>query len=362
MPDFGNNTPPDDVEKAVAPLKWDLSGLNLGALITDVTSEHPSPAGLRDFVSLCTKIADSHLRRKYFRVQPLVRSFCGSTRDMALDCIADLFQRNEEGVLVQVKTYFGGINWRSSSEQELMAFLCRLVFSKTNIGIFRMYTEQDPIFSKLLRNIKLSLNTFHNFTLVECFGEHYLQPAGCEALGHLPQVDAAYLKSILGAGSSTDTTIPALMARLSHALREQSDYRRLVPLMMLVRVLKSYFIEEEGPAAHVTLPEDAFLLREAAGLIREQCEAVKREMWKQYVDTGKVEQNVYEGYFEVIEPLLSDKLIGNDGDVLSYYQRLKSKWPDLNEAQYRRKERSRFEYLVRITEQRVLVMLKKHIS
>jgi len=281
---------------------------------------------------------------------------------MAIDCIGDLFQRNELGELVQIQAYFGSVNWAGSSDEELLALLRRLVFSKTNIGIFKLTNDADPVFGKIFRNIKLSLAKINHFNVIDRFGEHYLSPVACETLEHLPGIDDDDLLSLLRQTDSRGVSIPQLMARISHCLREQTDHSRIVSLMTVARVLKIYLTEGVDTQPQIVQPVPSMSEKEIMGIVKTGCAEVKNLMMRKYVDNHKVERKLFDGYFSAIPEVLLARILGNDGEVSSYYQHLRQYCPSLDEHTYRTKERARFEYLVRVAEERVVALLRKNYA
>ncbi len=78
--------------------------------------------------------------------------------DLAYDCIAEIFQQYPAGHFVQLQAYFNSLCLETASDEEILVHLRRLVFSKVNQAIFRLYNEADPSLAKILRNIKKGMS------------------------------------------------------------------------------------------------------------------------------------------------------------------------------------------------------------
>ncbi len=99
--------------------------------------------------------------------------------DVAYDCIADLFQKDEKGNYVKLQAFFNSLNIQSLSNQEILSHLRRIVSSRVNQGLFRIYQEAYPSLGKIIRNIKVSIQVVNNFNETERFGEIYISPIHC---------------------------------------------------------------------------------------------------------------------------------------------------------------------------------------
>ncbi|MDI6803591.1 MAG: hypothetical protein QME58_07065 [Bacteroidota bacterium] len=119
----------------------------------------------------------------------------------------------------------------TSRDEEILSHLRRLVFSKVNHGIYRQYSEIDPSLSKILRNIKIAINTLKNFTEVERFGESCIAPCACDTLEDNPAFDRDELRGFFMCEVNGREHIPDLLAKFSLILREQTDRCRIIPLV-----------------------------------------------------------------------------------------------------------------------------------
>ena len=126
-------------------------------LCSILRNEAPSRA-FTHFINLCTSIALTHLERKAATGQINRGMIQLSLKDLALDCVADLFRLDEQGIPVQMRMYFECVNLEEASEEETLILLRRLIFSKVKQGLFRTYNEMDPSLGKIIRNIKLGVN------------------------------------------------------------------------------------------------------------------------------------------------------------------------------------------------------------
>ncbi len=281
--------------------------------------------------------------------------------DIAYDCIAELFQQGDSGEYVQLKAYFGGLPLATMEDGEVLGHTRRLVFAKTNHGIFRICNEYDPGLGKILRNLKLAIHALRNFEEVERFGELWIRPTLADPLEHLPPPGQQELLEALRGSVQKNAKTPDLLAALSMYLREQSTHARSVPLMELAITLRLLFAREEGDESGEGTVESTLAAADTRSMVAQACSRVMRSMTSRYVDRGKVSRAIYERYFAVIEQGLVERFVGGDGEDFSYYEGLKAHLPDLTRDEYKKLYKSHMEYLGRCALKETLRRLKREL-
>lgn len=278
--------------------------------------------------------------------------------DAAYDCIADLFVRDDQNAVVQLKGYFGSLGVDQLSDEALLAHLRRLICSKVNQSIFRLYNEIDPALGKILRNIKLAILALRNFDESEWMGETIITPVTCDSLSGREDIPPDVLEAELRKDLSGRERIPELMSKLALILRRQNEYSRSVPLMLVARVFRSIYSEPMQAVAVGPTAELNLLKEDAATLIRHACGSIQREMLPRYVGKKKVSETTYGHYFAVIEQRLLSMVVSEDGVDFSYYQELRKHMPGLTREHYAKAHRATLEYLGRMVEERFRSRIK----
>lgn len=314
---------------------------------------------LNSLIAVAHALAVSFLRSKASAGKLNLPLIGLDIQDIAYDCVADLFQRDSSGICVQLKVYFEGLALDELSDQALLSHLRRLVFSRVNQGLFRLYQEADPSLGKILRNIKLCIRALGNFDEVERFGELYIVPTSCDTLLHLEEPDLERVRAELSKRMRGDERIPELLARLSYYLRGQEVHSRLVPLVGIAQVFRLLFEETPIESVREDSIEQELLIREAMETIKRICTEERRNAYVKYVRKKKVTKDVLDSYFKVIEQKLIEVAINRDGDSFSLFEGIKSYYPNLSREEYRQRHKHILEYLARQTHQRVLKELQE---
>jgi hypothetical protein len=311
--------------------------MELRPIINTVLERNPSPNSINELIFLCRKIALVHLRRKAVtgRLHPDICTM--PLDDLAIDCIADLFQQDDDGNIVQVRSYFEGLPIENISDEDLLTHLRRLICGRVNQSIFRIYNEMDPSLGKILRNMKLAVQALYNFDMVDRFGENCIIPSNCKSFEQLPVVDRAELESQLRKYANGSESIPELMAILSRYLREQTENSRIVPLTAVAFIFRSIYSNRIDMETGETFIEDQFIVGDTTSIIQEVCSRMMSENEAKYVRKKK------------------------DGERSSFYESLSSLIPGMTKEEYRKRHKAKIEYLARLTHRRAIKELKKNM-
>ena len=314
---------------------------------------------LNELVALSHALAHAFLGSKLSKGRlnlPLLKL---SLSDVAYDCIADLFQRNDSDELIQLKVYFLGVDVPNSSNEALLAHLRQLVFSKVNQSLFRLYGELDPQLSKILRNIKLSVQMLKGFVETERAGETYLVPTSCDSVFHLPEMPREELTLIVREASRKSSLTPEILSRIALALKEQSDFSRAVPMIVLAQEIRAAFAEVKDPSSVEETATAQLIHDDLRKLIGDVSQAVQTKFHKKYVEKGKLPNDEYDACFAVIRDRIEQTLLHQDDGGCSYFEALKKLRPELTKEDYRDRLKNILEYLGRKTEDVVKTRLRQ---
>ncbi|MBS4027802.1 MAG: hypothetical protein KGZ58_04105 [Ignavibacteriales bacterium] len=330
----------------------------LTGLLESIINEHPSTETVTDFFSLCQNIARVYVRKKARSIRLITDFFDDSIEDISLDCLADLFQRDEKGTFVQIKAYVESFSYESASEEELLSRLRTLVFSKVNNRLFQLYHDVDPALGKIIRQIKTAIQTLRHFDVFERFGELCITPHRCETLEHLPAMDRKRLEHSLLKTVNGSENIPTLLGKLAKCLQEQSDYNRVVPLIVVAVVFRSLYktLNEIGAEEG---EQEVILTSDVRGVVGVVCQQVQNEMETHYVQKKKIEHETYREYFLVIEQSIMERLVQSDGEEFALYEHLRERMADVTQEEYQQQHKAPLWYLSHLAYKRVMKELKK---
>ncbi len=317
---------------------------------------------LNEVVALCHAIAAASLKHAVVDGSAN-QEYLGLRRtDIAYDCIADLFRKDEAGNFVQLQSYFKSLPTSGLSEQELLAHLRRIVQSKTQQGLFRIYQESDPTLGKILRNIKISIQVVRNFQETERFHEVQITPIQCDPLDECTTIDVDGLVREFGPMVRGSENIPEMLSKLAIFLRAQTTHRRSVPLISAALAFRALYARglQSDHAAEPTV--EAKLMRDdARRTVHSVCEEVKQGTRRKYLQTKKIEEGMFDAYFTAIEHHVFEFVMGVDGHDAALFQSLQKVMPGLTSREFQKRHRNTIEYLARLCRTKVRKRLQEEL-
>jgi hypothetical protein len=326
--------------------------LHLKQVIFQIISAEASPDAVRKFIEESHKIALICLKQKVRSGRLAPHFFKIGLDDLALDCIADLFRRDECGTFHQLISYYSPLISPTSTEEELFMLTRRLIFGKVNQELFRLYSDEDPGLSKIIRNLKRSIKFVPQLLAERREGEVWVYLDSSDR--DLPFMPAEYMEARLSEHIAICRSFRGILTAFSEVLAGQSEYRKIYPLTGLAIICKTLFgtLSDYPP---VTGSEEVSLYPEEIDLyIEESIRFVRQKAQKEYIDKGKLSSARYNRYFPAIREILIAQYVHDNGFEKSFYEYLISHMPNLTPEVYKSEHRSIFEYLVKLTRQRLL--------
>jgi len=269
--------------------------------------------------------------------------------DLAMDCIAELFRRNESGSYVALKAYFGSFDIAEADDAELAVHLRRLVSSAVNQTIFRLLGDLDPGLSKIIRNIKAGVVSLKTFNEMEVRGEGCIAPTLVDPLPHLPFMSNEGLTSLLMDSVRGGERTPHLLAALACVLRNQSNCTRAIPLVRAAMVFREVLALKETSAPNVTQIVEPSREVELHQAIDKACDDVYETVEKKYLHTKGLPRDLLDSYFRAVRHFLISRLEGQNEEP-TLLESLRTTGFCIAQEEYRRVHRQRVEYLARLVQ------------
>lgn len=327
--------------------------------LTALLDKTYTPSQLNEVVTLSHAIAVTFLDGKASSGS-LNREFIHlPIEDAAYDCIADLFRRDEKNSFIALTAYFSAFDISTLDDKELFSHLRRLVFTKVNDGIARLYHDTDPMLSRIIRNVRLAVHSLGNYLELERFGEVYLAPTLCDPLEHLPKFDELALEHLLAEEVQGNENVLEIVGTLARILRTQQDKARMVSVLQVSLTIRSLYSRkamiatiEFDPAAE----RNEQIVKE---MMLSSIDRILNRFRPQYVTKGKLSEETYLMYFDVIKNRLEYMLVSGSADGQSLYGSLKRHLPDLSIENYKIQHKSRLEYLFKLSCDEVTKEIRK---
>ncbi|TVR29117.1 MAG: hypothetical protein EA390_10320 [Balneolaceae bacterium] len=279
--------------------------------------------------------------------------------DLAWDFIADLFQKDEEGNLVAIQSYFRSCKLDELSEESSLIELRKLVFTKVDDNIFRFYGEKDPSLRKIIRNIKLAVKDQECKNRV-CYRDGYLivgdveEPSG-------PMMPYDFMSIRLCSRLRENYQIPDVIIEVIDIINSQNEYRKRFSLVGLASIIReSYVLLQDDEFNTFTNPKAVNNLfeKEFDIFLDDSVDKVKTTVGDRYIKKGKLKKEYLNLYFRAASDIVRNDF-KEELESSSQYERLKSYVNDLDYEQYRENHRPVLEYIVKLIRQDLIENYRK---
>ncbi len=298
------------------------SGPPLAALLRDVLSECPRRRAVKALAQRCHQGAQAYLRKRT-RSGTVRREVLGEdVGDLALDAIANLFERDEEGRFPELRQYFwshfhgeGPIREEklhdmicAAEEASLESALRRLVWSAAGDWLFEAYRVADRSLSNQIRSLKRAVKECPEATLGERDGAPWVVGETEDAGDGGRQMPIETMEACLAGAVAEARSTADLLQRALRALRAYRAYETAYPVTRLAQAMRGARAQVQSAAGFATEHASStttpgappMRCREVEAMIERALEALQEQKRASYVEAGKVSEEMYRAYFRAL--------------------------------------------------------------
>ncbi len=315
---------------------------------------------VNQFVALCHRMATRYITMKANKASWYQQIQTEKINDLAWDSIAELFRTDDDGRLTCLVDYYQSMNLEKITEGELYSATRRLIFRKVNDSLFRFMHDYDPSLSKIIRNVKLAVKECKDVSLVRRWNTYFLifedgVQNGMSVTGWMPpEILNARLLPFL----TTKENLHDVITQAHDIITSQDDYVHAYPLIPLCLIIRESHIFLQDPIPHSVKPVSSLLQDDVSHIIHSSITYLKTGLRQRYVQTGKIDENTFDNYFDGIRDYYIDSYVFFIEDI-PYFTYIKKYLPGLTYSLYRNYHRKYVEYLMRLSRSHIQQQLGK---
>lgn len=322
---------------------------------------------LTELVRISRLIIQSYLINYRSKVLNLITRNGITITDLSYDCIADAFARNGENKFRIVKKFISSLNQDIHEIKELNLFLAYKSFliKVADAQLSKLYSQSDPIGSKILRNIKDVVRRSDKYTIVKSLRGLTLVVNNSDEVFCKPEFPLEKIITEFNMRSNESDT-NSLLERLRQLLINQDEYRRSVLLTDVVSLFKKYFSAEINDAYEINellllspVHNDGFEEYETLQVKQKVENYIKEKILLDYFVKGKINKEEAESIYLTISDIINDWYYGvvTKDSIYNYFSaHRKSEKED-----YLKNYRTKVEYLVKLARDEFTNYLLKEI-
>ena len=343
---------------------------NILLLIRNICSGNYSASELVEFVNISQKISVSYLKYQEVmgkNIRPKNSEGLNDLEDVAIDCIAGLFMRNDDGEFIQLKRYFGP-TIKSDEEIDdkiLMMMLRRLVIKKTKQELSRIFRERDPEGAKIIRNIRVAIRNSDQFGEFKEMGREFvylktIKEDDNDLRRKLNEMPQKVLYQQFFEQYSPSDSVSVMMKKMLNIVTNAVECQNFLPLDVIASLIRDVtyqqFKQEVSNDVDTSSPFHDLQIKEVDEVNKSIIDYIHKKIENQYFKKNKITKQKADIYFKAINDFVQDLTHAKECD--SNFRYLKRYLPNLTQQTYRDVERSIFEYLVKVTKKSLRKKLK----
>ena len=361
-----------------------MNKFELTELVRSICSGTYCQAQLVQFINLTQKISLGYLKYQEVtgkRISGERLETEVELEDLAIDCIAELFSRDEDNNFSQLKKYYEPKFEENPNitDAEVLVLTRRLVVRKTKQELSRVFRERDPEGAKIVRNIKVAIRSSEKLHVFKDMGKEFVfykngfdlesenpDPAQSRRLSLYlrrakPPIPEEILHNRFIDIYNPNDSVSSSIGKLLEAVYQLEEYQNFLSLESVVKLLRKVkfeaFRERVKAEEHVPTPVDNIESKEIESYIGVVMESIWSKIESQYLLTGKLSSEKAHIYNNALRDVLYDLIQKKDNS--SYFRNLKYYLPELTQQEYRQQERSVFEYLAKVAKKEFRKYLKE---
>jgi hypothetical protein len=322
--------------------------------LTAIVDDSIDHIQLTELVKISRTIIQSYLLNYRSKIFNLISRHGISLVDLSYDCIAEAFNRNNENKYCNLKNFISCLNEDINDIEEINLFLAYKSFliRITESQLSKLYSQMDPIGSKILRNIKDVLRTSDKFNLEKSLLGLSLIITNDQSVNLKPEYPVEKLMVDFEFDGKRPNTVNLLKC-LYNILDCQTEFRKSLTLIDVVTLFKKYFNvlsdnkhELDERTLLSSIKNDEYEEMEIQQIKQKVENFVKEKILVNYFLKGKVNKNEAEAIYLTISDIINDWYYGVDTKESIHDYFVSHMY--ISKQEYLEKYRTKIEYLVKL--------------
>lgn len=324
------------------------SAYSVLAILKSICENKSSRAEVNHLIELVQSFAYSYLKYRYKNLSRVLMAEDLTMQELAIDAIATLFERNDEGSFVKIIKAFNDWIPKIETEEQANFFLNKLVAKSVEKYASELLRQSDPFFSKILDSLNYLIDK-NNYQKKQIIGTTYIiENENLVKIGALP--DSKFVNELpIEIFNDNRNEI----SNLFDYIKSNTDKTPAIPLNALVMKIKqiktsNYIFTGSTPNANQS---------EIDSIVNKALDITLTKMRETYVSKGKLETNEAEGIKKAIESIVYDMRDGGINPGLHKY--FLEQFTELSFEDYRDRYQNIFEYLFKVLKKEIVDQLNK---
>ncbi len=192
-------------------------------------------------VEITRLIVEAYLRKRRASVSEVCTRTGLGLPDLSWDCIGDIFSMITQNRFHRLERFVEKLSpgLDEIPDRNLSIAYRAFVLRVADVHLARSFAQADPFGAHISRNIKDCVRGTKIFCLRRDYRGIALVSNVIDPLDHLPAFPRDWLERTLHSRCRPNDSTMVILNHVAAALNEQNDYRRSIPLIDLIQIVKS---------------------------------------------------------------------------------------------------------------------------
>ena len=320
-------------------MERNLEILTFFATPTDIASQ----SLLNAVIEKSYRIAIKYLQAHRLHISKLINKEDLTLQELAMDCMVWLFVKEVDSEVISIQQTFNNWNPAIKTEDECLYFLNRVVASRVEQHIFKLFKEEDPFFSKLLDSVNYLVRT-NGFNKIHFLGKTFLT----ESLEDKFEKNFIPIDEFEKIPTGLFQNKKTLLEDLFSYLKNETDFNPAIPLNDLINRLKHINFSEYLVNEFVI---NEYKKIETNEIVEEGFKSALQKLTHSYADKGKLDANERQAFESALKEMAID--LSDGGINPGLYKYLFPHIAGLTEQDYQIKYHNILEYLLKVMKSKI---------
>lgn len=316
------------------------------SLLQSVCNNSLAQINTNHLINLAQNYALTYLRYRYQNLSKVLMAEDASLDEMAIDAIASLFERNDSGSFIRIKTAFESWQPPIQTEEQANFFLNRLVAKSAEKYVSELLRDSDPLFSKILDSINYLIEK-QNYKKKQILGITFIvEDENYKKIGSLP--NSSFIDELpLRMFTDSNKMLPSIF----DYLKENTEKAAAIPLNALVYKIRKLKVTELNLTDKAEFNNET----EIDSIIDKSIDSTISKMKDSYLIKGKINMVEAEGIVKALKKIAFDLRDGGINTGLHKY--FLEQFPNFSFDDYHNKYQNIFEYLLKVLKKEIASQL-----
>ena len=307
-------------------------------LLQSLRESNPYPGDINIIIESVYKIAVTYLCMHYKKIHKLIIKEGLSVEDVAIDSIAPLFLKNEEGYFYVLKDTFEQWTPAPQTDDDVLYILNKVTAKRIEQHIVLLLKEADPFFSKILDSVYYLMKK-NGFKKKNYLGLSYIVDENTNQIIGETIDEAAFTNLPL----ELFTNKKELLNNIFCYLKTETGYFPAIPVNILTRRLEAMSANDYAAVNESQHYKEAYDVDE---LLKRSFKQTENKLNDTYVSKGKLSYREAEFIKEALMDICEDLKQGGINSSLFEYLQLHKE--NLTKDEYMKNYNHILQYLFKV--------------